>query len=482
MRKYISTFIIIGLVFASISTQAQVNYKVNPTGKHARLLKKLKKEQEELDKDQIRALKDSLNEVKRQNKIASLRLDSLAKTQKGRLNLERSLSKIDFRKHKKLKKLNKKAEKQDLDFKVLIRKSKPDSSSISELRAFGQEQFQDSRWFDEYNLMENHKDSLKAVRDADMDSIKNEYLSQFEGEEWYEQYALVDNYLDSLKAFQDGNLDSLSETYGQEFLAKGEDLMLAEMGEINPEAVDLDQFHSRLDDMSPSEEWLEGQQAGKNILEKPSKEEIFGTATEDLGIDMSKLGKLEQAQQKLHQLKKKYSSIPNTNDMSTAVKRSSMQEEPFKKRLVFGGNFQLTSTDPITIDLSPTLGYKINKKWIAGIGGTYRQTFGNEDASNFEEDLWSLKAFSSYDLIKSFFGYVEYERAFVRRAQVNGEGASDLRWEGTDVFALGIGRRFKFSKKLSMTAILTYNFLFQSGDGIYTSPINARIGFEYTGK
>jgi len=95
--------------------------------------------------------------------------------------------------------------------------------------------------------------------------------------------------------------------------------------------------------------------------------------------------KLQAAQQKLATFKKKYSSIQSTKDMSTAVKRNSLEGRPLSERLVLGGTFQVnpsysrssgsqstttgasgggtsTSKVPTSIDLSPLLGYRLNKK------------------------------------------------------------------------------------------------------------------------
>lgn len=86
--------------------------------------------------------------------------------------------------------------------------------------------------------------------------------------------------------------------------------------------------------------------------------------------------KLTEAQGMMSKLKKKYSYVPDSRDLSTAVKATSLKNEPLKKRLVFGLGFQIQRTNPISLDLSPNLLYRFNKLFSAGISGTYRASLG----------------------------------------------------------------------------------------------------------
>ena len=65
----------------------------------------------------------------------------------------------------------------------------------------------------------------------------------------------------------------------------------------------------------------------------------------------------QEVQSQMTKVKQKYASVPNSNDLSTAQKRNSLKGEPFWKRLVLGGNFNLTETNPVTIDFSPVIGW-----------------------------------------------------------------------------------------------------------------------------
>ncbi|MCK5851350.1 MAG: hypothetical protein KAH23_10580, partial [Kiritimatiellae bacterium] len=106
--------------------------------------------------------------------------------------------------------------------------------------------------------------------------------------------------------------------------------------------------------------------------------------------------KLSKAQGMMSKLKKKYSCVPDSRDLSTATKASSLKGEPLKRRLVFGLGFQVQRTNPISLDLSPNLLYRFNKMFSAGISGTYRASLGIENnssvAMNTATDVYGASA------------------------------------------------------------------------------------------
>ena len=73
--------------------------------------------------------------------------------------------------------------------------------------------------------------------------------------------------------------------------------------------------------------------------------------------------KLQQIQGKMGELKRKYSYVPNSNDLSQAKKRTSLKDEPLSRRLTIGGNFTLSKTNPSQLDLSPTVVYQVNTRF-----------------------------------------------------------------------------------------------------------------------
>ena len=183
--------------------------------------------------------------------------------------------------------------------------------------------------------------------------------------------------------------------------------------------------------------------------------------------------KIQQVQSKMSDLKKKYSYVPNSNDLSTAKKRTSLKDEPLGKRLVLGGNFNVSRTNPIHIDLSPVVGYKINKLFEIGVTGVYRARFegSKSGVGTSEKSVYGYSLFVNHMVFRNFFGYLEGENL----SRVIQEQDQEKRvWDQT--LLLGIGRKFNVTKWLEMQAIITYNFLHDNQNGVYDNPIVFKTG------
>lgn len=178
-------------------------------------------------------------------------------------------------------------------------------------------------------------------------------------------------------------------------------------------------------------------------------------------------------QKKMDGLMKKYSVVPNSNDLSTAIKRTSLKGRTFKERLVVASNFQMISLQPVAIDFSPLLGYRINSLFAVGIGGLYRQTF-KDSIPRLSPQVVGYKIFTSYNVARSFFVYAEFGR--------NSPGVKVEEYHTTRIWKnamiAGVGRRFLIHKKVEMTMLVAYNFFHQPYDPIYPQPLIVRVGFQ----
>jgi hypothetical protein len=178
-------------------------------------------------------------------------------------------------------------------------------------------------------------------------------------------------------------------------------------------------------------------------------------------------------QAKMNVLMKKYSVVPNSTDLSSAVKKTSLQGRTFKERLVIGGNFQVMTIEPLTLDFSPLAGYRFTRKFIVGAGLNLRHSFG-DSIPTLSPNVFGYKAFSSYDVFSNFFAYAEYNRNTT--GITKNEFSSSRSWK-TAAF-LGIGRKFSIRKNVEMTMIFMYNFLYDHPDPIYPKRWNLKIGFQ----
>ncbi|MEQ8928065.1 MAG: hypothetical protein RLO81_19765 [Fulvivirga sp.] len=215
---------------------------------------------------------------------------------------------------------------------------------------------------------------------------------------------------------------------------------------------------------------LSEEQLGQMQAKKEMKQKMAAHAKDFISEHSEQIG---QVQEQMSDLKKVYSEVPNSNDLTTAKKRSSLEGEPLKKRLTFGGNFNVNGTDPLTIDFSPTLGYKLNKLFEVGITGSYRAKMGSDNVNSVEdEQVYGYSVYANHKVFKNFFGYLEGEHM----SKVVGSIEEGTKREWYPSLLAGIGRSFKISKSVEIQTILTYNFLHKNTEGVYENPVVFKTG------
>ena len=186
---------------------------------------------------------------------------------------------------------------------------------------------------------------------------------------------------------------------------------------------------------------------------------------------------LEVATQKVSQLFSKYSSFSNSNDLSDARRRTSLNGKTFFERIVLGGSFNIISTDPVSIDCSPQVGYRFTSLFMVGIGMNYRATFGDSithQSWNVSSSNTAFKVLTSYEIINSWYVYAESEfsRSKVSEPKQNkGSG-----WNAN--YFVGVGRKFLVHPKLFMTLTALYNLNPDSQNQIYPQRFQIRLGFQ----
>ncbi|MBL7832868.1 MAG: hypothetical protein JNK18_02895 [Cyclobacteriaceae bacterium] len=182
---------------------------------------------------------------------------------------------------------------------------------------------------------------------------------------------------------------------------------------------------------------------------------------------------MKPAQAKMDVLMKKFSAVPNSHDLSTAVKRTSLGGKSFKQRLYIAANFQVLSFKPVAFDFSPVIGYRINTRWVAGTGIHWRKTFDDSLAIAATNAL-GYKVFTSYDIFRNFFAYAEFSHTAI--SQTRKEGETLRTWQPAAL--AGLGRKFTLHPKLEMTVVVLYNFIHDDDNRLYTSPWIIRFGFQ----
>lgn len=216
----------------------------------------------------------------------------------------------------------------------------------------------------------------------------------------------------------------------------------------------------------------------ENLIDRDERPEIKKPKLESIPkekVDQYK-GKIQNARQELTQLKKKYSEVASSNDLNTAVKKNSLKGKTIKERLVIGGNFQALSFEPVTLDISPVIGYRINKLFQAGVGVSSRFTFTYTEKLHMARLSEGYKAFLSHDIFINFFAYSEFERQKLTEQLVQNE-EKEYHWK--NVWHVGVGRNQQLGSRISVQAIILYNLLFDRVDQHYNQRWNMKVGVQF---
>jgi hypothetical protein len=152
-----------------------------------------------------------------------------------------------------------------------------------------------------------------------------------------------------------------------------------------------------------------------------------------------------------------------------------MQGKTIWERLVVGGNFNVVSTTPISVDISPQLGYKFTSRFVVGVGMNYRHTFADSIKNNWyvSPKNTSVKGFINYEVMKGFFAYGEGESSFFAD---NSNDNSKVKWENN--YFIGIGKKIAIHSKLYLNTTILYNLNPESPNQIYPRRFQIRIGFQ----
>ncbi len=246
---------------------------------------------------------------------------------------------------------------------------------------------------------------------------------------------------------------------------------MAEFKELGAQAEELEGLKGLPEDMLADLKRYQNEQALKEEL----KNKAVQKATDYMSAHMDKLTKAQGA---MSALKKKYSYVPDSRDLSTAVKNTSLKNEPLKRRFRYGLGFQVHSTDPVSLDLSPNVQYRFNKLFSAGISGTYRANLQIENttakAAQALPDIYGVSALARYRLsfikpgnkwLGGFFAHAGFEYMSTRpkflktRSQTTAVPVEEPARSWHPGLPLGIGKQMRLSKALTGVIIFTYDVL-----------------------
>lgn len=185
-------------------------------------------------------------------------------------------------------------------------------------------------------------------------------------------------------------------------------------------------------------------------MERYAKEKASKLANDDLAKFAPQI---QQAQQDFTKYKKKVEWVKE----GTGPNANSLKDEPFKKRLTYGGNFQVPSLDPFSFVAAPFVGYRINKKFTSGVSLTYKATFGNKQLKTFSTGSeYGYRVFTDYKLIKSWFGHGEFEQI---HQLVASSTKDEFKREWKSNAYIGVGRQIDAIKGMKINVMFLCNLL-----------------------
>ncbi|WP_456458463.1 hypothetical protein [Reichenbachiella sp.] len=334
----------------------------------------------------------------------------------------------------------------------------------------------------ERNKLYGQLATIQSNMDLDTTVVTFEHLKQVAGDhqvyaEELQQLEALEQVHRSTLMFRDSvlrsefKLDSLMLRGDSSSMALAEQMVVSRLSSMAGEEYSqvLSQRMGSVDDYAPEQaaQWkdLEG-------LTTPSPKDLSDESVNNLSDKQN--AKLKETQSKMKLDKLKYAEIGDSKDMNTAVKKTSLKEVSFKKRLDLGGNFQIASTDPFVIELSPQIGYFINKKWTVGLGLNYRTTIGASDSlSKTAAHGYGYQLFSSYDILKNLFLYSEFNRT--KQDRLFGEKNELVDWK--NAFMIGLGLSLKVSSKVDARIMLLYDVSKQSEQKFLGQPVVLKFGF-----
>lgn len=242
-----------------------------------------------------------------------------------------------------------------------------------------------------------------------------------------------------------------------------------------PQADLIKSFTHPMPDVVPAE-WRMAEEQMTTLGDSASRAQHMKKMSGELaGKLLEEYGEVPAAiKLKMAALMRKYSIVPNSNDLSSATKLTSLKGQPLGRRLNLALNFQLLSTDPFVIDVAPGFSYRFNTRLSVGGGLTYRQSFANDSIQFMSKRSVGYRTFSSFEVLNQFFLYGEYQRF----TTVSQDERSPLDGPWSQTIIGGVGRRLPLTNRIDIVVLVGYNFTHKDSREMYPRPWIVRLGIQ----
>ncbi|MFW5879919.1 MAG: hypothetical protein ACOCUV_03755, partial [bacterium] len=178
--------------------------------------------------------------------------------------------------------------------------------------------------------------------------------------------------------------------------------------------------------------------------------------------------KIKPIQQKIKKYTNKYTQFNSAKDVAEG-KEKPVKAKP-KNRITWGTNFQFNPGDPVSVDLSPMLGYRFTTRLSLNLGASLRYQL--DRANDFKPPtndnvVYGYRLFTEYKVIRSFYAHLEWER-YSRPVGENRDWANAL--------MAGIGKQFAVTKTIQGNVVVLYDFL-NNQQSAHNNAFIIRFGF-----
>ena len=146
---------------------------------------------------------------------------------------------------------------------------------------------------------------------------------------------------------------------------------------------------------------------------------------------------------------------------------NSLKGVPAKERIVFGGGMGLGfGSDQDYIMVSPSLGYMLTRKFMAGVNVTYQYNNYKFFSPSMKTHSYGGGPFARYMLFRSIFVHTEYEYLSYEFFETR---------QGYESFMAGGGFIQPLGSKASFYLLALYNFLYETPPPGEFYPYNSPI-------
>lgn len=177
---------------------------------------------------------------------------------------------------------------------------------------------------------------------------------------------------------------------------------------------------------------------------------------------------VQSGMKKMQDIKNKYSKVNLMNPNGPVLKEISKKpSRPWQFSLNFNSQFK----DGYSLQLAPTIGYRLYEKWVGGIGISYQlQIIDKDNAIKIAtKHEFSHRTFSQYNFYRNFLVHVEYEVPYNQNLDIEGSSWYELKAQKSKGW-LGLAIQYKVYKKIKGQTQVLYDIMPRD----YTKPSDSR--------